>query len=82
MGNHVTEKSMYTRAYRRERRRRVVGWLLVAIGVVMGLAHVVTHLGQLHFLPSAGWQDLLLGYPMAMAIVFVGFLCIAARSRA
>ncbi|MDV8015525.1 hypothetical protein R4P70_29835 [Rhodococcus sp. IEGM 1241] len=77
----MTKDSLYTPEYRRERRRHALGWVLVGLGAAMALLHVITHLGQLHFLSSAAWQDLLLGYPMAFAIAGLGFLCVLARSR-
>ncbi|WP_336882821.1 hypothetical protein [Rhodococcus globerulus] len=75
------DSSLYTSGYRRERRRHSLGWILVGIGAVMALLHVITHLGQLHLLSSVGWQDLLLGYPMAFLIAGLGFLCVLARAR-
>lgn len=77
----MAKDSLYTPEYRRERRRQVLGWILVGIGVAMALLHVITHLGQLHLLASAGWQDLLLGYPMAFVIAGLGFLCVLTRAR-
>ncbi|MER2087136.1 MULTISPECIES: hypothetical protein [Rhodococcus] len=77
----MAKDSLYTTEYRRERRRQVLGWILVGIGVAMALLHVITHLGQLHLLASAGGQDLLLGYPMAFLITGLGFLCVLTRAR-
>lgn len=77
----VKAQALYTDSYRRERRRHGWGWLLVAIGIVMGAAHIITHLGRLQFLPSAGWQDLLVGYPTAGAIALVGFALITTRAK-
>ncbi|MCC3316782.1 hypothetical protein A5780_26430 [Nocardia sp. 852002-20019_SCH5090214] len=75
------DRSMYTDAYRRERRRRTLGWLLAVIGLVVGLTHMLTHLGDWHFLWSSGWQDLLVGYPTAAVIAFAGLLLITAPTR-
>jgi hypothetical protein len=71
----------YTEAYKRERRRQGRGWVVLMAGVVIGATHVVIHLGQLRFLPSAGWQDLAVGYPMAMVLALVGLMMIASRTR-
>ena len=65
--------SIYTPAYRRERFRRLLGWLLVAIGSVMALVHMYTHLARLRII---GYQDLLLGYPMAAILALAGFMLV------
>jgi hypothetical protein len=70
--------SIYTPAYRRERRRRILGWLLVVIGSVMALVHFFTHLGRLHIV---GYQDLLLGYPMAAVLVLAGFVLVGMATK-
>ncbi|MHA3021617.1 hypothetical protein ACXPWS_15320 [Mycobacterium sp. BMJ-28] len=64
---------MFTPAYRRERRRRFAGWLFVAAGTVMAVVHGVTHLGRLQIV---GYQDLLIGYPMATLLVLAGFILV------
>lgn len=46
-----------------ERRRRL-GWGLVALGVVIFSQHLVSHMG-LFIVVSSGWDDLLIGYPVA-----------------
>lgn len=38
--------SISTPAYQRGKSRRSLGWLLVAVGSVMALVHVYTHLAQ------------------------------------
>jgi len=68
----------YTPAYRRERRRKIVGWLFVAVGSVMAVVHIVAHLGRLNMV---GQQDLLLGYPMAAALVLAGFLLVGSVAK-
>ena len=73
------QPSLYTAAYRRVRRRRVAGWLLVGIGAIMAVVHMVTHLGRLHLL---GYQDLLVGYPMAAVLVLGGFLLVGSTAKA
>ncbi len=77
--SRVTQKSIYTPEYRRLRRRRMAGWALVVVGAVMGIAHMITHLGRLHLL---GYQDLLIGYPMAALLVFVGFALVGFVAKA
>ena len=68
-----TRASLYIAGYRRERRRRLVGWALVGIGAVMAVVHGITHLGRLTLI---GYQDLLLGYPMASVLVLGGFILV------
>ncbi|ORX15909.1 hypothetical protein AWC31_00520 [Mycolicibacterium wolinskyi] len=70
-------QSIFTPAYRRQRRYRAAGWSLVSVGAVMALAHVVTHLGRLHIV---GYQDLLLGYPTAAVLMLAGFVIVGSVS--
>lgn len=76
--SRARRQSIYTAAYRRERRRRVLGWGLVVVGAVMALVHVFTHLGRLSIV---GYQDLLLGYPMAAVLIMVGFLLVGFAAK-
>ncbi|MCX8557099.1 hypothetical protein OS121_18755 [Mycolicibacterium mucogenicum] len=46
---------------------------LVGIGAVMAVVHGITHLGRLTLI---GYQDLLLGYPMASVLVLGGFILV------
>jgi hypothetical protein len=71
-------KSLYTIEYQRERRRRIAGWLLVAIGAVMAVIHMITHLGRLRII---GLQDLLIGYPMAGVLILGGFLLVGFAAK-
>jgi hypothetical protein len=73
------ERAMRTPAYRRDRRHLLLGWSIVAVGIAVGVAHMITHLGDLRYLPTEGMQDLLLGYPMAAILVLAGVLVIAMR---
>ena len=45
--------------------RRILGWILVAIAVLVAAVHWIAHLGYPVVPLSMGWQDLLLGYPAA-----------------
>lgn len=71
--------TMYTPAYRRQRRLRAGGWLLVGTGATMAIVHVFTHLGRLRIV---GYQDLLLGYPMAGVLILAGFIVVGSISTA
>lgn len=55
------------------RRLRVAGGGLMLVGLVVGIVHVFSHLLVLRFLPL-GWQDLLIGYPTAGALILTGFV--------
>ena len=45
--------------------RRILGWILVGVAVLVGVVHWIAHLGYPVVPLSMGWQDLLLGYPAA-----------------
>lgn len=70
--NH--KPSIYSPASEREWSRRLLGWLLVVVGSMMALVHGYTHFAQLRIV---GYQDLLLGYPMAGMLVLTGFILVA-----
>ena len=53
------------------RRRRIVGWSLVGLGVAIGIQHLFSHMGFFQVI-SAGWDDLLVGYPIAAALGIAG----------
>ncbi|MBA3338550.1 MAG: hypothetical protein H0T54_02140 [Geodermatophilaceae bacterium] len=57
--------------YQRRRRKRVVALVFVTLAVLLGLSHVLEHMGAFRIL-DPGWQDLLLGYPMASVLLIVG----------
>ncbi len=63
------------RQYTRQRRLRVFGWVLVALGAAMGVVHWVAHLGALGGQPALGW-DLAAGYPAAAILVIAGFILV------
>lgn len=75
-----TRGSMYTKAYRRHRRRLAFGWALVVLGVLVGAAHVVTHLGYFRVFTSAGLQDLVMGYPTAGVLVVTALVLLGGRT--
>lgn len=59
-------------------RRRILGWSLVVLGVLVLVTHLIEHLGFLSF-ASAGVEDLVAGYPMA-ALLIVGGVVILSKS--
>jgi hypothetical protein len=57
--------------YRRHRRIVRLGQAVMAVGVVVGLVHLVAHWGTFGGDPS-GTVDLLAGYPMAAVLLIAG----------
>lgn len=53
-----------------ERRRRL-GWGLVVFGAVVFTQHLFSHMGFFTVI-SSGWDDLLVGYPLAGLLVVGG----------
>lgn len=51
-------------------RRRVFGWGLVTLAVLVGVSHWLAHLGALY--QDTGLWDLTIGYPMAGALGVMG----------
>lgn len=54
--------------------RRVVAWSLFGVAVLVAVFHVLAHGGWRPIGLSMGWQDLLLGYPMAGLLAIVGLM--------
>ena len=52
------------------RRRRVFGWSLVALAVLVGFQHLLSHMGFFTLI-SRGWDDVAAGYPLA-ALLGIG----------
>lgn len=68
------QTTTFTEQYRQYRRRRVLAVALVALGAVVVLTHVVVHLGNITWLPTAGLQDLATGYPMGGLLIVLGLI--------
>jgi di/tricarboxylate transporter len=68
-GNAEPEQAARQRAIDRQLRvwtpRRILGWVLVGIAVLVAVVHWVAHLGYPILPWSLGWQDVLVGYPAA-----------------
>lgn len=60
---------------------RIVAWALVGLGLVVGVNHMVMHLGGLWLPMSPGWQDLLVGYPTAGLLAVAGFIVLGQKPR-
>ena len=61
---------------RADRARRTVGWVLVGLGVAVGVSHWLTHLGAWDF-ASQGIEDLVAGYPMAALLAIGGAIVLS-----
>jgi hypothetical protein len=55
------------------RRRRLLGWSLVTLGVIVGVQHFISHLG-VYSLISPGVDDLMAGYPLAGFLGMAGVI--------
>jgi hypothetical protein len=51
----------------------------VVLGSLMAAVHMVAHLGRLKIV---GYQDLLIGYPMAAILVLTGFMVVGMTAKA
>lgn len=58
------------------RRKRVFGWTLVALGVMVGVQHLGHHLA-FYTLISEGWDDLVAGYPLALLLGVAGAIVLS-----
>lgn len=56
--------------WRRHRRLVRLGQVLMGAGILVGLVHMVMHLGG----SPSGWTDLTVGYPTAAVLVLAGAL--------
>ena len=57
-------------------RRRVLGWSVVALGVLIGVQHLMHHLGFFTLI-SPGWDDLVAGYPLAAILGIAGAILLS-----
>jgi hypothetical protein len=58
------------------RRRRIFGWALVALAVLVGVTHWMEHLGVFEF-ASPGIEDLVAGYPLALLLGILGTIVLS-----
>ena len=56
-------------------RRRIFGWSLVALAVVVGVTHWLAHLDVLY--KATGLSDLAIGYPMAALLGIAGAIVLS-----
>ncbi|MGH2579441.1 MAG: hypothetical protein ACRDGP_01155 [Actinomycetota bacterium] len=57
-------------------KRRVLGWSLVALGVVVFVQHLMHHMGFFTLI-SPGWDDLVAGYPLAAVLGIAGAIVLS-----
>jgi len=69
----------YTPAYYRHRRKKMAGWVLVAIGLLVAGSHLVTHLGYFTVMSPPLLQDAVMGYPTAAVLAFIGVVLLNVR---
>jgi hypothetical protein len=69
----LEEETLATKhkGWRAKRRERMLGWSLVGVAVVVGVSHLLTHVGVWGF-ASQGVMDLVAGYPMAALLGITG----------
>lgn len=66
------KRKMSPAAYRR---RRFIGWSLVALGVAVGVEHFLEHIGLLNLFPVLG--EVGLGWPMAGLLGVAGAIILS-----
>ena len=62
-------------------RRRVVSTTLLTLAPVIAIQHLVAHFGIRPIPIPMGWQDILIGYPMAAVIAVVGAMFLDPHPR-
>ena len=61
--------------------RRLAAWSLFLLAGLVAAQHVIAHLGVRPLPLAMGWQDLLVGYPMAGLIFIVGLFVLEPRTK-
>jgi hypothetical protein len=56
-------------------RRRIFGWTLVGLGILVGVTHWLAHFGLLY--DDTGLWDLTIGYPMAGLLAVAGAIVLS-----
>lgn len=62
--------------------RRLLAWAMMIFAAAMALNHLLMHMGFSWLPLSQGWQDLLVGWPMAGVIAIVGAIVLGAEPTA
>lgn len=66
-------------AWEKRRRKRRLAWVFIALGMVVGVSHLLEHLDVIEVLPNPTAQDLLLGYPTAGLLIVIGLIMLPAE---
>ncbi|WP_278258295.1 hypothetical protein [Nocardioides convexus] len=59
----------------------MLSWSLFGLAGLVAVQHLLAHGGFRPIPISMGWQDLLIGYPMAIALVVVGGIAMDPNPR-
>lgn len=62
-------------------RRRVTSWSLFVLAGFVVVQHLVAHAGFRPLPFSMGWQDLIVGYPMAAVLAVAGLIALDPNPR-
>ncbi len=54
--------------------RRIIAWVLMVLAFIVAGQHLLAHLAWRPIPVSMGWQDILIGYPMAGLLLIVGVM--------
>lgn len=75
------QKSAADRQLSNWTKRRVLSWTLFVLAISVAVQHLVAHAGFRPLPLSMGWQDLLLGYPMAAFLAVAGAIALDPNPR-
>ena len=62
-------------------RRRLASTTLLTLAAVIAIQHLVAHFGFRPIPIPMGWQDILIGYPMAAVLAMVGAMALEPHPR-
>lgn len=60
-------------------RRRIASWTLFVLALLVASQHLLAHSGWRPLPMGMGWQDVLLGYPMAGVLAIAGLMALDPR---
>lgn len=61
--------------------RRILGWSLIVVGVVVGVVHWLAHIGWRPIPLAMGAQDLFIGYPAAGLLVIAAAIILGQNPK-
>jgi hypothetical protein len=62
-------------------KRRVLSWSLFGLAGLVAVQHLLAHAGFRPIPISMGWQDILIGYPMAIVLAVIGGIAMDPNPR-